>query len=279
MTNMIYPCLWFDGKAKEAAEYYCSVLDDTVITAENNVVVNFESAGQRFMCLNGGPEFKINPSISFYVICKSEEEIDRLWKSFLEGGSVLMPLDKYEWSRKYGWVSDRYGVNWQLSFGGIEELSQKISPVLMFTGNQNGRAEEALKFYISVFKNSKIKGIARYLKGENDVEGTIKHAQFILENKVFMTMDSSFSHQFSFNEAVSLVVECKTQKEIDYYWDRLTEGGEEVQCGWLKDRFGISWQIFPTVLGQLMGDPSRAERVMAAVLKMKKLDIEKLINA
>lgn len=276
---MIYPCLWFDGKAKEAAEYYCSVLDDTVITAENNVVVNFESAGQRFMCLNGGPEFKINPSISFYVICKSEEEIDRLWKSFLEGGSVLMPLDKYEWSRKYGWVSDRYGVNWQLSFGGIEELSQKISPVLMFTGNQNGRAEEALKFYISVFKNSKIKGIARYLKGENDVEGTIKHAQFILENKVFMTMDSSFSHQFSFNEAVSLVVECKTQKEIDYYWDRLTEGGEEVQCGWLKDRFGISWQIFPTVLGQLMGDPSRAERVMAAVLKMKKLDIEKLINA
>jgi len=92
MKNMISPCLWFDGKAKEAAEYYCSVLDDTEITAENNVVVNFESAGQKFMCLNGGPDYTFNPSISFYVICKSEEDIDRLWERFLQGGSVLMPL-------------------------------------------------------------------------------------------------------------------------------------------------------------------------------------------
>jgi predicted 3-demethylubiquinone-9 3-methyltransferase (glyoxalase superfamily) len=275
----IYPCLWFDGKAKEAAEFYCSVLVDTKITDENNVVVNFESSGQKFMCLNGGPEFTFNPSISFYIICKSEEEIDRLWAKFLEGGSVLMPLDKYEWSRKYGWLSDRYGVNWQLSFGGIEDVSQKISPVLMFTGDQCGKAEQALQFYISIFKNSKVKGIARYLKGENDVEGTVKHAQFILDDKVFMSMDSSFSHQFSFNEAVSFVVECDTQEEIDYYWDRLTEGGEEVQCGWLKDKFGVSWQVVPAVLGQLMSDPSRAERVMTVLLKMKKLEIEKLINA
>lgn len=275
----IYPCLWFDGKAKEAAEYYCSVLDDTVITDKNDLVVNFITSGQRFMCLNGGPEFKINPSISFYVICKSEEEIDRLWKSFIDGGSVLMPLDKYEWSSKYGWVSDRYGVNWQLSYAGIEDVSQKISPVLMFTGDQCGRAEEALQFYISIFRNSKVKGIARYLKGEHDVEGTVKHAQFILDNKIFMSMDSSYSHQFSFNEAVSLVIECETQEEIDYYWDRLTEGGEEVQCGWLKDKFGVSWQVVPAMLGHLMSDSSRAERVMKEVLKMKKLDIEKLIKA
>ncbi|HNX67014.1 MAG TPA: VOC family protein [Bacteroidales bacterium] len=275
----VYPCLWFDGKAKEAAEFYCSVLENTVITSENNIVVTFESSGQKFMCLNGGPEFKINPSISFYIICKSEEEIDRLWKRFIDGGSALMPLGKYEWSRKYGWLSDRYGVNWQLSYGGIEDVSQKISPVLMFTGDQFGRAEEALHFYISVFKNSKVKGIARYLKGEQDVEGKVKHAQFILDNKIFMSMDSSYSHQFSFNEAVSLVVECETQEEIDYYWDRLTEGGEEVQCGWLKDRFGVSWQVVPAILGQLMSDPSRAERVTTAFLKMKKLDIEELINA
>ena len=275
----IYPCLWFDGKAREAAEFYCSVLENTVITSENNIVVTFESSGQKFMCLNGGPEFKINPSVSFYIICKSEEEIDRLWEAFIKGGSALMPLGKYDWSSKYGWVSDRYGVNWQLSYGGIEDVSQKISPVLMFTGDQCGKAEQAFNFYISVFRNSKVKSIARYLKGENDVEGTIKHAQFYLGNKIFMSMDSSYQHQFSFNEAVSFVVECDTQEEIDYYWDRLTEGGEEVQCGWLKDKFGVSWQVVPAILGKLMSDPSRAERVTAAFLKMKKFDIEKLINA
>jgi predicted 3-demethylubiquinone-9 3-methyltransferase (glyoxalase superfamily) len=277
--SSIYPCLWFDGNAKEAAEFYCSVLENTVITSENSVVVTFESSGQKFMCLNGGPEFKFNPSISFYVICNSEEEIDRIWKSFMQGGSVLMPLDKYEWSNKYGWLSDRFGVNWQLSFGGIEDVTQKISPVLMFTGDQCGKAEQAFEFYISIFKNSRVKSIARYLKGENDVEGTIKHAQFILDKQIFMAMDSSFSHQFSFNEAVSLVVECETQDEIDYFWEKLTEGGEEIQCGWLKDRFGVSWQVVPSVLGQLMSDPSRAERVTAAFLKMKKFNIEELINA
>lgn len=275
----IYPCLWFDGKAREAAEFYCSVLENTVITSENNIVVTFESSGQKFMCLNGGPEFKINPSVSFYIICKSEEEIDRLWEALINGGSALMPLGKYDWSSKYGWVSDRYGVNWQLSYGGVEDVSQKISPVLMFTGDQCGKAEQAFNFYISVFRNSKVKSIARYLKGENDVEGTIKHAQFYLGNKIFMSMDSSYQHQFSFNEAVSFVVECDTQEEIDYYWERLTEGGEEVQCGWLKDKFGISWQVVPAILGKLMSDPSRAERVTAAFLKMKKFDIEKLLNA
>ena len=275
----IFPCLWFDGKAREAAEFYCSVLENTVITSENNIVVTFESAGQKFMCLNGGPEFKINPSISFYIICKSEDEIDRLWEAFIKGGSALMPLGKYDWSNKYGWVSDRYGVNWQLSYGGVEDVSQKISPVLMFTGDQCGKAEQAFNFYISVFRNSKVKSIARYLKGENDVEGTIKHAQFYLGNKIFMSMDSSYQHQFSFNEAVSFVVECDTQEEIDYYWERLTEGGEEVQCGWLKDKFGVSWQVVPAILGKLMSDPSRAERVTAAFLKMKKFDIEKLLNA
>jgi predicted 3-demethylubiquinone-9 3-methyltransferase (glyoxalase superfamily) len=277
--SSIYPCLWFDGNAKEATEFYCSVLENTVITSENSVVVTFESSGQKFMCLNGGPEFKFNPSISFYVICNSEEEIERIWESFMQGGSVLMPLDKYEWSNKYGWLSDRFGVNWQLSFGGIEDVTQKISPVLMFTGDQCGKAEQAFEFYISIFKNSRVKSIARYLKGENDVEGTIKHAQFILDNQIFMSMDSSFSHQFSFNEAVSLVVECETQDEIDYFWEKLTEGGEEIQCGWLKDKFGVSWQVVPSILGQLMSDPSRAERVTAAFLKMKKFDIEELINA
>jgi predicted 3-demethylubiquinone-9 3-methyltransferase (glyoxalase superfamily) len=279
MNNMIYPCLWFDGKAKEGAEFYCSVFKNSKITYENQFVVMFESAGQKFMCINGGPEFTINPSISFYVICKNENEIDRTWKDLSEGGSVLMPLDKYPWSKKYGWVQDRYGVSWQLSFGNIEKVSQKFSPVLMFTGNQSGKAEQAIQFYTSVFKESGVAGIVRYTKDDNEVEGTVKHAQFNLGKHVIMAMDSSLQHQFSFNEAVSFVVDCENQEEIDYYWDKLTSGGKEIQCGWLKDKFGVSWQIVPTILSKLMSDPSKSERVTKAFLQMKKFEIEKLVNA
>jgi predicted 3-demethylubiquinone-9 3-methyltransferase (glyoxalase superfamily) len=278
-SNMIYPCLWFDGNAKDAADFYCSVFDNSVITYENQMVVIFESSGQRFMCLNGGPEFTFNPSVSFYVSCETEEEISRLWKNLIEGGSELMPLDKYEWSSKYVWLQDKFGVNWQLSFSGMEKTGHKFSPVLMFTDKQAGKAEEAIHFYTSVFEGSDIIGIVKYTKEDNDIEGTVKHAEFNLGKHTFMAMDSSFMHQFSFNEAISLVVDCETQEEIDYFWDRLTEGGEEVQCGWLKDKFCVSWQIVPAILFKLMSDPSRSERVVSAFLKMKKFEIEKLLKA
>jgi predicted 3-demethylubiquinone-9 3-methyltransferase (glyoxalase superfamily) len=204
-SNMIYPCLWFNGKAKEAADFYCSVFDNSVITYENQMVVIFESSGNKFMCLNGGPEFTINPSISFYVICETEKEIDMLSGKLLEGGSELMPLAKYDWSTKYVWLQDKFGVNWQLSFGGMEKTGQKYSPVLMFTGRQAGKAEEAIHFYTSIFKGSDIIGIMKYDKDDNDVEGTVKHAEFTLDKQAFMAMDSSFMHQFIFNEAVSFL--------------------------------------------------------------------------
>lgn len=279
MKNTIYPCLWFDGKAKEAAEFYCSVFNDSVITDQNPIVVIFESAGQKFMCLNGGPQFTFTPSISFFVVCETEAEIDKAWTSLLEGGSVLMPLDKYEWSAKYGWLQDRFGVNWQLSFGKLEDVGQKFAPVFMFTGDQNGKAEQAFQFYTSVFDNSSIRGVLRYNKGENEVEGAVKHAQFNLGKQVFMAMDSSLPHHFNFSEAISFVVDCETQEEIDYYWDKLSAVPEAEQCGWLKDQFGVSWQIVPNILGKLMSDPSKSERVIQAFLQMKKFEIDKLINA
>jgi predicted 3-demethylubiquinone-9 3-methyltransferase (glyoxalase superfamily) len=278
-SNKIYPCLWFDGKAKEAADFYCSVFKDSVITSENQIVVTFESYGQKFMCLNGGPEFVINPSVSFYVICDTEEEIEGIYKKLMEGGSELMSLDKYDWSKKYAWVQDKFGVTWQLSFGGMEQIRQKITPVMMFTGKQCGKAEQAIHFYTSAFKGSDIIGIVKYAKNDNDVEGTVKHAEFTLGTQAFMAMDSSFMHNFTFNEAVSFVVDCETQEEIDYYWGRLTFCGEEVQCGWLKDKFGVSWQIVPAILSGLMSDPLRSERVTKAFLQMKKFDIEKLLKA
>lgn len=279
MKNQIYPCLWFDGKAKEAAEFYCSVFPGTFIASENPLVVTISSAGQKFMFLNGGPHFVLNPSISFFVVCETVDEVDTAWTKLLEGSSVLMPLDKYDWSEKYGWLQDKFGVNWQLSFGKMEDVGQKFTPTLMFTQHNAGNAEKAIQFYTSVFENSSVRGILRYSANEGDVEGTVKHAQFSLNNHVFMAMDSSLAHQFSFNEASSLVVECATQDEIDYYWEKLSAVPEAEQCGWLKDQFGVSWQIVPEILEQLMSDPSRSERVVNAFLQMKKFDIEKLLKA
>ncbi len=278
MKKQIYPCLWFDGKAKEAAGFYCSVFNDTKITAENPLVVTFESAGQQFMCLNGGPQFTINPSISFYVIYESESEMDTAWEKLLEGGMVLMPYDKYEWSEKYGWLQDKFGVSWQLTLGKLKDVGQKFTPSLMFTGQQAGKAEKVIEYYTSLFEDSSVVAINRYTAEDPDTEGTIKHAQFKLKNQVFMCMDSSLSHNFGFNEAVSLVVECDTQNEIDYFWEKLSAVSEAEQCGWLKDQFGVSWQIVPSVLKKLMSDPARSERVVQAFMKMKKFDIEALEN-
>lgn len=277
MKNDLYPCLWFDGKAKEAATYYSSIFDNAKITSENPLVVMFELEGMKFMGLNGGPNFKINPSISFFVLCNSTDEIENKWNLLSAAGSVMMPLNKYPWSEKYGWCQDKFGVNWQLMMS--NEAGEKIVPSFMFTQQQSGKAEEAINFYASLFKNSEVKMISRYEKGEPDVEGYIKHAQFILNGQSFAAMDSSGPHAFTFNEAVSWVIPCDDQQEIDYYWDKLTEGGAESQCGWLKDKFGVSWQVVPAVLGKLMSDPARRDKVMQVVMQSRKFNIEELENA
>jgi predicted 3-demethylubiquinone-9 3-methyltransferase (glyoxalase superfamily) len=236
-------------------------------------------AGQKFICINGGPIFKMNPSISFFAVCETENELDAAWSQLTDGGNVLMELGKYNWSDKYGWVQDKFGASWQLSLGKREDVGQKFTPFLMFTGRQAGNAKRAIDFYTSVFDNSSVTGILEYTAGEPDVEGTVKHAQFKLNNQVFMAMDSSLQHNFGFNEAVSLMVECDTQEQIDYLWEKLSAVPEAEQCGWLKDQFGVSWQIIPSVLEKLMNDPTRSERVVQAFMKMKKFDIEVLENA
>jgi len=280
MKNIISPCLWFDQNAREAAEFYCSIFKDSKITLETPIIVRFESAGQSFACLNGGPKFKINPSISFFYMCETDEEIEGIWKELTGDGIVLMPLDKYEWSEKYGFVQDKFGVSWQLSRGPLSDVGQKITPSLMFVGDQCGRAEEALNHYMSIFEDSAVDGILRFGDGEApDRPGAVKHAQFSVAGYKMMVMDSAHPHDFSFNEGVSLVVSCTTQKEIDYYWAKLTEGGEESMCGWLKDKFGVSWQVIPAAIGQLITDADRSSQTMNALLQMKKIDIAGLMAA
>ena len=153
---------------------------------------------------------------------------------------------------------------------------QKITPFLWFNDN----AEEAVKFYTSIFKKSKIGKIARYdeagEKAAGRPAGSVMTIEFEIEGQDFIALNGG--PHFKFNEAVSFVVSCKTQTEVDYYWNKLSAGGKEVQCGWLTDKFGLSWQIVPTILGELMSDkdPVKSQRVMQAMLKMVKLDINKL---
>jgi len=279
MKKTIYPCFWFNNNAKEAAVFYRSVFLGATSKQDNPFVVSFQSDGQKLMFLNATSQFSFNPSISIFVVCESNDEIEHIWHLLSEGGKVLMALDKYPWSEKYGWVQDQYGLSWQLMMGKMGDVGQKFTPLMMFVGENAGKAEEAMKFYTSIFDDSKIQGISRYEKGEGDVEGHIKHAQFNLGKYVMMAMDSSMDNQFSFNEAISLVVECETQEEIDYYWNKLTEGGEESMCGWCKDKYGVSWQVVPAILPKLLGDPSRAEKVTKVFMKMKKFNIEELEHA
>jgi predicted 3-demethylubiquinone-9 3-methyltransferase (glyoxalase superfamily) len=145
----------------------------------------------------------------------------------------------------------------------------------------DNQAEEAAKFYTSVFRDSVIEGISRYNNKGKDIHGresgSVMTVSFTINGQSFIALNGG--PLFQFNEAVSFQVFCDTQEEIDFYWDKLTEGGSEGQCGWLKDKFGVSWQVVPSILSHLLADPSRAEKVTGAFLKMKKFDIEKLKQA
>lgn len=153
---------------------------------------------------------------------------------------------------------------------------QKITPFLWFDNN----AEDAINFYISVFNNSRIISVSRYGEGGPMPAGLLMSATFELEGQQFMALNAG--PQFKFTEAISFYVDCKTQAEVDELWAKLTaDGGEEAPCGWLKDKFGLSWQIIPSILGELLNDPDpvKAQNVMNAMLQMKKIEIDKLQQA
>jgi predicted 3-demethylubiquinone-9 3-methyltransferase (glyoxalase superfamily) len=238
----------------------------------------FQLGDAEFYALNGGPMYKFTPATSFFVNCETEEEIDELWTNLGAGGLVFMPLNKYPFSEKFGWVQDKFGLSWQLNLTGTK---QKVTPFLMYVKEQNGKAEEAINFYVSMFKNSHIIRKAFYAVGEPGTEGTIKHAAFSLDGVEFMAMDSSGPHEFTFTPAVSFFVNCDTQEEVDFFWEKMSEGGRKDRCGWLNDKYGVSWQIIPTALGRLMGDPDpvKSKKVMDAMMKMDKIDIKGLETA
>lgn len=280
MSNNIYPCLGIKGKIAEAATFYIQTFGDGKIIHQNEIVISFELSGQKFMLLNDGPSEKPNPAISFTVISEKAVETEGYWNVLLEDGQPLMPLDTYPWSSRYGWIQDKYGVSWQLLTSEKNSHSQKFCPSLMFVGENTGRAAEAVQFYTDLFPQSSVLGVMNYAEGDNERANLTKHAQFVINDVIMTAMDSSLNHAFNFVDGVSLVVACDTQEEIDKYWERLTaNGGREIACGWLVDSFGISWQIVPRIITELLRDSERFPRVMQQVMRMKKLIIADLKNA
>jgi predicted 3-demethylubiquinone-9 3-methyltransferase (glyoxalase superfamily) len=291
LMQKIVPHLWYDKEAKEAALFYISLFDESklldVTVIENtpsgdSEVVSFELAGQHFKAISAGPYFQFNPSMSFMVACYCIEEVNTKWKALLEGGTELMPLGEYPFSKRYGWVQDRYGLSWQLMLIDGGKTVQKITTNLLFSNDSCGKAEEAVKYYARIFEESEIGFISRYGAGEAmSSKAKVNYAAFKLCGVDFSAMDNAFDVDFSFNEAFSLLVNCKDQKEIDYYWDTLSAISKAEQCGWLKDKFGLSWQIVPQIMDEVLFNGSRDEiqRITEAFLKMKKFDIAALENA
>jgi len=307
LKQKIIPHLWFDKEAQEAARFYASVFgDDSGLNHVTELygtpsgtieVVLFTLWGYRLMAISAGPLFKFNPSISFMVnfdpsrISDAKQRIDAVWDQLAEAGRILMPIGKYPFSERYGWVEDKYGLSWQLILtnpGGEER--PPVIPSLLFVGALCGKAEEATDFYLSVFRGGPSKEpdktkrgiIARYPKGmEPDRQGTIMFTDFNLHGGWFAAMDSAQEHAFGFNEAISLMVNCETQEEIDYFWEALSAVPESEQCGWLKDQYGVSWQIVPTAMDEMMnrGTREQIDRVTQAFLGMKKFDIAELRQA
>ncbi len=279
----IIPCIGFDTEAGSAAAFYTSIFkngkincvshypDDSQLPKGTVLVVDFELCGQKFVALNGGPMFKITPALSFYVDCETEEEVDDLWSKLTEGGFVMMALGSYPFSEKFGWVQDKFGVSWQIN---LSKTPQKVKPFFMFVGDQAGKAEAAIDHYSNIFEDSSTDFCLYYGEGDTDPSGSVKLAGFTLNNQQFMAIDSHLDHAFTFTEGLSLQINCDNQAEIDRLWDRLSADGEKSVCGWVKDKFGVSWVIASDNMDRLLttGTTEQSIRVMNAMKKMTKID-------
>ncbi len=304
-NEKIVPHLWYDREAREAAEFYASIFPDSAVTGVTTLpntpsgdtdIVSFELWGQPFMAISAGPYFKFNPSISLIVNFDpllfgpspsgekaARNKIDEVWHRLAEGGTPLMPIGQYPFSERYGWIQDKYGLSWQLILSNAKgDPRPPIIPSLLFVGQNYGRAEEAINFYLSVFKNARPGAVMHYGPGqEPEKEGAVMFADFQLEDVWFSAMDSAREHGWAFNEAISFMVYCAGQPEIDDYWAKLSAVPEAEQCGWLKDNYGVSWQIVTARMDEMLrdGTPDQVARVTEAFLPMKKLDLATLERA
>ena len=293
----IIPNLWFDHAAQAAVDFYVDTfpdvrrVDSTRYPAEglpdfqrefagHLLTIDFTIRGQRFAAINAGPEFGPTPAISFFVNFDPGREpnprgqLDELWERLSDGGTTLMPLQEYPFSPRYGWVQDRFGVSWQLMESDPSgDPRPLIVPSLLFCGSAQNRAHEAMEFYAQTFPGYRSGTKSTYERPTGPAPaGAIAYADFAIGDTWVAAMDSGVAQPFTFTEGVSLVVECAGQEEIDRLWNRLSYVSEAEACGWCKDQFGVSWQIVPHNIAELMKRPGAYQRL----LEMKKIVVAQL---
>jgi predicted 3-demethylubiquinone-9 3-methyltransferase (glyoxalase superfamily) len=283
--------LWFDKEAVEAAEWYATLFENSKIMSTETLkgtpsgdteIVNFQLADIDFSAIGAGPYFKFNPSVSLMVACSNKDEIDRLYNNLSANGTELMPLGEYPFSKRYAWIEDKYGLSWQIMQVEKIEEHQRIRPALLFSGDACGKAEEAIGYYLLVFKGASKGFVSYYAAGEaTDPKAKINYGELNIQGNQFVLMDHGYGGDFTFDEAFSFMIICEDQNEIDYFWDKLSFIPEAEQCGWVKDKFGVSWQIVPENMRDILmgGTEEEIKRVTEAFLKMKKIDIAALEKA
>lgn len=279
MTSSITPSLWFNGTAAEAGAFYTAALPWTVTKASGPMAVDLDVDGCHFTLINADDTYRPTPAISFILnfdplmfdgdVSVARRALDDTWAALSDGGETLMPLAEYPFAARYGWVQDRYGVSWQVMLTRPEgDPRPFVIPQLLFSGAVHGRAREAADFYTSLFSDA---GIGTLVPYPAPADG-VMFGEFHVGRQWFSMMDSAAEHDFGFTPGVSLVVRCAHQSEIDRLWDALSAVPEAEQCGWLVDRFGVSWQIIPQDLDRLLARPGAVQRM----LSMKKLVIAEL---
>lgn len=297
MAHRIIPAIWFNRNAREAVDHYLSVFDDSEELSASNypteglmdfqqplagdtLEIQFRIGDLTFSAINAGSEFRPNPSISFLVHfdpsqdADAEARLDRIWKHLLIGGLIRMELSSYPFSPHYGWVEDRYGVNWQLMTSQPgDEPRPFVTPMLMYPHGRT-QASEAIELYTWLFEDSQRGDTFPYSdlpdagSAGPQPQGALAYADFTLSGQWFAAMDSGAPQDFTFNEGISLMTLCSDQAEIDRLWDVLSTQPDAEQCGWCKDRFGVSWQVVP----EKMPDISEPE-AFQKMCRMKKLVI------
>lgn len=291
----IVPNIWCNRNAEEAGAFYASVFENASSEVEGRypeeglldfqrefagqaVTVALTISGTRFTLINAGDEFAPNPSISFMLNFDpllfdgsaelARASLDRIWAALGEGGTPLMPLGEYPFSARYGWVQDRYGVSWQLMLTDPSgDPRPFIIPALMFDGPSQDRAAEAADFYVALFSESpggaEIGNRSPYGQPTGNAgPEALAFGEFRIGEQWLMSADNGSGVDFGFTPGISLLVLCDGQAEIDRLWAALSAVPEAEQCGWCVDRFGVSWQIVPANLDELMRRPQAYEHLM-----------------
>ena len=279
MDQRIIPAIWCDAADDEAARFYADVFrEGSVVEQAPGLAATVSIHGFRLSLINGGDQYAPNPSISCILnfdplLFGGEDQarayLDELYER-LSGGGVLMELGEYPFSPRYAWVRDRFGMTWRLMLTDpAGEPRPFILPSFMFGGTTHANAEEATEAWIALFDDARRGALRRYEEGGPMEAGTVMFTDFTLRGTWMAAMDSGAFHDFTFTPGVSMIVSCRDQEEIDRYWSGLSAATQAERCGWCVDRWGVSWQVVPHNIAELMADAATREKI----LQMGKIDL------